>query len=304
MRTRTLCCALACAAMLGANGSRANPHPVCPPSCGQHAPVPHLAQSSRGVSPSPLSPVMPSRPFTPHPMPGWTAGVATGQAQSQSTSAPKGAATPSPRTPYREILGGFTRGPENNWSPQQPVQSAQGQSGGPQSPPSSQTPNYKAEFAIPPGFTAPPQSLGAPPQAYAQVGYPASSPRTSPALVPTPMPPALSAEPMPLASPPQGSITGPALGLAQGQSVSVSQGTVPSPRAPQFAIPGGFRQEPSGQGQPIVLPLGGQGNMGVVYACHTPVGICPVTFSGPAEAGSACVCVDAGTGRQDNGAIQ
>lgn len=311
MRTRAAWCALACAAVLGAHGARANTPSACPPSCNQLVPAPHMAprtaQPPHGLAPPSHPPnffmnpggFARTQPPIGAPPPryaqaGYPAAPAAGQ-RGGAQSAPGGQHSdlkpPPAMRPEFAMRPGFTG-----------VQSPAGAS-----PPAYTPPALPPSFAAPPGFTGAQSPAGASPPPYAPVGYPAMPPATPSGSAPsTPGGQRYSTEfaipPGFTPAQPRGGTSPPAYApVGYPASPSAEQPTVPPSPAPVGAA------EPLGFAGPPQMPLTMANQLPpspVVYACHTPVGICPVAFSGPAESGSVCTCIDPSTGRQDNGAIQ
>lgn len=103
---------------------------------------------------------------------------------------------------------------------------------------------------------------------------------------------------------PPSTLAGLLLLIAAGYSVGCASGRTPSMAAPSSSAVAQESPLPADQRSTITPPGTQQDSFAVVYMCRTPVGFCPVVFSAPAQAGSACICIDASNGRQDNGEIQ
>ncbi len=312
MRIQAVYCALACAAALGAHEARANSQSGCPPSCNQHAPAPHVAQPPHATAP-PAHFFMNPRGFTSTPPP--IGAPPPAYAQAGYPAAPTAQSGAAPSTPSSQhppfsaefaVRPGFTgtqpsgSAPPSGYAPVGSPVAPAARSGTPQ-------------FAIQPGFAGTQPSVSAPSPIYAQAGYPTALPVAQSGAAqstPSAQNPPYNAQ---FATPPGFTGAQPSGGAPSPGYAPISLPTAPWVAPPAQPVP----QNPPSSAQTFAPPSSvalsqasppvstqPQGSSPLVYACRTPLGICPVAFSGPAEAGSACLCVDPSTGRQDNGAIQ
>ncbi len=298
MRTRAVCCIFTGSLVLGADVALANSQLVCPPHCYQHPQSPRLPTPPRRLVPPslPQNAYAPPRVLTPpRVFPGRPATAVIGTALAGPSKVDL--------KPNRFIAvrPGFANASENNWSPASQAQSTQN----PSQVAGSASGQASPRFVVQQGFTSGSeansslgQNSGGPPPAsyqpsYVQQGY---------------------------ATPTYGSITPSAYGQV-GYSPQTSEQGASAPQAAGLQLPDPStnvaQQLPSADAtQATSSPTTTEPQSSslsqapspdtsfVAYACHTTLGVCPVVFSSPPQAGSACLCIDASSGRRDQGEVQ